>query len=93
MDSIPGENERKNMGRKDYVKNVIIEFIKAAKKVMEDELDNEFKRKFLEIISDLEAAENIREELKKKTNWFKENSFYIVSLRIDRTSEIYCILR
>ncbi len=93
MNSVPGENERKNMENKDYVKNVVIEFVMAARKVMEDEIDNEFKRKFLEIISDLEATENIKEELRKKTNWFKENSFYIVSLRIDRTSEIYCILR
>jgi len=93
MNSVPGENERKNMEKKDYVKNVVIEFVMAARKVMEDEIDNEFKRKFLEIISDLEATENIKEELRKKTNWFKENSFYIVSLRIDRTSEIYCILR
>lgn len=97
MNNNPGEFAHKEKfeeeNKKDYVKSIVSDFIIDARRIMKDETDNEFKRIFMKTLLDLENAEDTKKELMEKISWFKENSFHIVSLRIKRTSEIYCIIR
>ena len=87
-------NEKsKEINKNDYFKSIVTDFIIDARRIMKDETDNEFKRVFLKILLDLENAEDLKTVLMENISWFKENSFHIVSLRINRTAEIYCIIR
>ncbi len=87
-------NEKnKEINKNDYFKSIVTDFIIDARGIMKDETDNEFKRIFLKILFDLENAEDTKKELMENISWFRENSFHIVSLRINRTAEIYCIIR